>query len=110
MPDYSPPRRQIWITRAHLAALAVATTAIAALSFMLGMEVGLRRRPPAEGSPAGEPAFLPDASDEETLEALLREVERAQAELEHEESARRDAGASFTAELAGAEAPGAPEP
>ncbi len=108
MPDYSRSRQQIWITRGHLAALAVATAAIAALAFMIGLEVGRSGQAEGDEDAATEGSFLPDASDEETLEALLREVEQAQAELEHEAAEERSAGGSFARELAEPEAPGAP--
>lgn len=70
---------QIWITRGHLAALAVATGAIAVLAFLVGLQIGRGNRsgPDTTDAPASA-AFLPDASDEDALEALLREVELAQ--------------------------------
>jgi len=69
--------KQIWITRGHLAALAVATFFIALLAFLVGLQVG---RTQAVSSPevvAAAPA-LPEGSQEDALEALLREVEYAQ--------------------------------
>lgn len=91
MPDL--PRavapNQIWITRGHLAALAVATTAIAVLAFLVGFEVGRSRAPAPD--PALAPstaAFLPDASDQQALEALLREVERAQQQADPTQAPR----------------------
>ena len=81
MPDLPRPAssNQIWITRGHLAALAVATSAIAVLAFLVGVEVGRAGNdaPPPDDTTATA-AFLPDATDQEALEALLREVERAQ--------------------------------
>lgn len=81
MPDLprATPAHQIWITRGHLAALAVATTAIAVLAFLVGFQVGRGKSGATDAAEAPPTAaFLPDATDQEALEALLREVERAQ--------------------------------
>lgn len=96
--------RQIWITRGHLAALAVATAAIAVLAFVLGLQIGRGEQAPVDDGP-DPAAFLPDADDEEALEALLREVERAQAELD-QDARVQDVG--FADELPG-NGPAAPE-
>lgn len=104
MAELTRSGNQIWITRGHLAALGVATAAIAVLAFLVGLEVGRSGQPePSEGEPAAA-AFLPDATDEEALEALLREVEQAQAELEQ---APAEPTVGFNRELA-AEAPPLP--
>lgn len=69
--------REIWITRGHLAALGTATLAIALLAFFVGIQVGRNQ----VDSPAAADAeqILPNPDREDTLEALLREVESAQA-------------------------------
>jgi len=74
--------RQIWITRSHLAAIGVSSLLIATLAFLVGMQVGRRQSEvvPSVAS-AGPSPFLPDPADEEALEALLREVEFAQASI-----------------------------
>ncbi len=82
MAEYSRAGQQIWMTKGHLAALGVAMAAIAVLAFLVGLEVGKGTAEAEEPAEPGVAAFLPDASDEQALEALLREVERAQAELD----------------------------
>lgn len=104
MPDLARTNNQIWITRGHLAALAVATAAIAVLAFLVGLEVGRSGQPEGDGGEPAAAAFLPDATDEEALEGLLREVERAQAELEQKPATPT---VGFNHELA-AEAPPVP--
>lgn len=69
--------REIWITRGHLAALGTATLAIALLAFFVGIQVG-RSQVDAPTSATTE-TLLPNAEREDALEALLREVEAAQA-------------------------------
>jgi len=72
--------RTIWMTRAHLAALGLMTVSIAVLAFFVGMQVG---KGTGIETDLEEPrAFLPDPADEDALEALLREVERAKAPVE----------------------------
>jgi DedD protein len=69
--------REIWITKGHLAALGTATLAIALLAFFVGIQVG---RSQIEAAPSENiDALLPDPEREDALEALLREVESAQA-------------------------------
>ena len=69
--------REIWITRGHLAALGTATLAIALLAFVVGIQVG---RNQTEAPLASDPeSLLPNPDREDALEALLREVEAAQA-------------------------------
>jgi len=107
----SPPPDQIWMTRGHLAALAVATLAIAVLSFMVGLKVGRGSAPLTEptAAPAGA-AFLPNAQDEDALEALLQEVERAQTDAAAEHSAtehRKRTDLSFNRSLSQQEPDGA---
>ena len=70
-------RREIWITRGHLAALGTATLAIALLAFFVGIQVG-RTQTEQPLSPSAE-TLLPNPEREDALEALLREVEAAQA-------------------------------
>jgi len=69
--------KQIWITRGHLAALATTTLFIAVLSFFVGLRIGQS----SGGVPvqAAAPLLLPDPEKEDNLEALLRQVELAQA-------------------------------
>ena len=69
--------REIWITKGHLAALGTATLAIALLAFFVGIQVGRNQvdAPPV----ATSDSILPDPAKEDALEALLREVEAAQA-------------------------------
>ena len=69
--------REIWITRGHLAALGTATLAIALLAFFVGIQVG--RSQVDTPSTATTETLLPNAEREDALEALLREVEAAQA-------------------------------
>ena len=69
--------REIWITRGHLAALGTATLAIALLAFFIGIQVGRNQAETPQEIPAD--ALLPDPAKEDALEALLREVEAAQA-------------------------------
>ena len=97
-------RRQIWITRGHLAALGVATAFIALLAFFVGVKVGRAQiEAQAISSQAG---FLPDDDQEDSLEALLREVERAQAENETDAPAVDDL--SFAEDLTQAKPPVTP--
>jgi len=70
-------RREIWITRGHLAALGTATLFIALLAFFVGIQIG---RSPSSGTDLEQaPTLLPDPEREDALEDLLREVEAAQA-------------------------------
>jgi DedD protein len=69
--------REIWITKGHLAALGTATLAIALLAFFVGVQVG--RNQAETPALADNPTILPDLDREDALEALLREVESAQA-------------------------------
>ncbi len=69
--------REIWITKGHLAALGTATLAIALLAFFVGIQVG--RTQVDAPSEAVADVVLPDPAKEDALEALLREVEAAQA-------------------------------
>lgn len=73
--------RQIWITRGHLAALAVTTASIALLTFLVGVQVG-QRAAPEVAAPAPSTGVLPDAPAQASLELLLREVELAQASVD----------------------------
>ena len=73
--------RQIWITRGHLAALAVTTASIALLTFLVGVKVG-QRTAPEIAVPAQQTGVLPDSSAQASLELLLREVELAQASVD----------------------------
>lgn len=69
--------KQIWLTRSHLAALAMLTLFIALLSFFIGLQLGQQRsQAPIQ---ADAPQLLPDPAREDALEALLRQVEAAQA-------------------------------
>lgn len=78
MSDLVQARREIWITRGHLMALGTATFFIALLAFFVGIEVG-RSQVDAPDTTA-DAALLPDANQQDALEALLREVEAAQNE------------------------------
>jgi cell division septation protein DedD len=69
--------REIWITRGHLAALGTATLAIALLAFFIGIQVGRNQADTPQELPVD--TLLPDPDKEDALEALLREVEAAQA-------------------------------
>ena len=69
--------REIWITKGHLAALGTATLAIALLAFFVGVQVG--RNQPESPTLTENATVLPDPNREDALEALLREVESAQA-------------------------------
>ena len=76
--------RQIWITKGHLAALGVTTFFIAVLAFLVGLQVGKKTSgSDAAGAlaSASTAPLVPNAEDEQALEALLREVEYAQATL-----------------------------
>ena len=76
--------RQIWITRSHLAALGVTTFLIATLAFLVGMQLGQTNNgtAPDDTLASNSPTpLVPDAAEEEALEALLREVEYAQSTL-----------------------------
>lgn len=77
MTELAPNDRQIWITRSHLLALGVATSCVALLAFLVGLQVGRSQAASAEIAVTGPMPLTPDASREETLEALLREVELA---------------------------------
>jgi cell division septation protein DedD len=70
--------KQIWLTRSHLAALASTTLFIAVLSFFVGLRIGQSRS--TSPAAATAPLLLPDPAKEDALEALLRQVEVAQAE------------------------------
>jgi DedD protein len=78
MPDLVHARRDIWITRGHLMALGTATFFIALLAYFIGIEVGRSQADAPEVT--ADAALLPDANRQDALEALLREVETAQAE------------------------------
>ena len=69
--------REIWITKGHLAALGTATLAIALLAFFVGIQVG-RSQVETPITESGD-SLLPNPQREDALEALLREVESAQA-------------------------------
>lgn len=69
--------REIWITRGHLAALGTATLAIALLAFFVGIQVGRNQADTPVASDTE--TILPNPDREDALEALLREVESAQA-------------------------------
>lgn len=73
--------RQIWITRSHLMALGVANLCVAALAFLVGIQVGRRGAEEPSLSAAATATFLPDPTQEDALEALLREVEYAQSAI-----------------------------
>ena len=73
----TPPDRQIWITRSHLAALGVTTLFIAILSFFIGLKMGQNQAGPATAE--APPPLLPDPEKEDALEELLRQVEDSQA-------------------------------
>lgn len=88
--------RQIWITRGHLAALAVTTASIALLTFLVGVQVG-QRTAPEVAAPETQPGVLPDADAQASLELLLREVELAQASVDP--SGQPQVGLSFTSVL-----------
>lgn len=76
MPELSRERDQIWITRNHLLALAVATTCIAVLAFFLGLKLGRSGAGPEEA--ARPPALTVDPVGQDELEAVLRKAARAQ--------------------------------
>jgi DedD protein len=71
-------KREIWITPGHLAALGAATFFIALLAFFVGIQVG-RGQASAPTNPKLS-TLVPDAKDQDALEALLREVDAAQSE------------------------------
>lgn len=71
--------RQIWITRSHLMALGIATSCIALLAFLVGLQVGRSQAASAEVASTAPLPLTPDTTQEEALEALLREVEMARA-------------------------------
>lgn len=74
MPELSREKEQIWITRNHLLALAVATTCIALLAFFLGLKLGRSQLGPEEA--ARPPALTADAARQAELEAVLRQAAR----------------------------------
>ena len=78
MTELAGSGRQIWITRGHLVTLGFTMCCIAVLSFFVGMRVGRGQAAP-ELTPTAS-SYLPDPTDQDALEALLREVERTQAE------------------------------
>lgn len=73
--------RQIWITRSHLMALGVANLCVASLAFLIGLQVGKRGGEEPGPVAAATASFLPDPTQEDALEALLREVEYAQSAI-----------------------------
>jgi len=77
MTDLAKPRREIWITRGHLMALGTATFFIALLAFFVGMQVG--RSQSDAPTISSDAALVPEVNRQDALEALLREVEAAQA-------------------------------
>lgn len=76
-----PPLRhgEIRITHSHLAALGVATAATAALSFLLGLELGQLGAGATEAESTA--AFTPAPLADDELESMLREVELARSAL-----------------------------
>ena len=74
MKDVPQRHRRIYITRQHLISLGFTTLGIAVLTFALGYKVGYSRDISAEDSESI--LLLPDIQEQQTLESLLRQIER----------------------------------
>jgi hypothetical protein len=87
---------EIRITQSHLAALGIATAAIAGMAFLLGMQVGKFGGVKVAVDTTGP--FTPDVVAEDQLESILREVELARAAT----APSTDSDLSFPRALTGA--------
>ncbi len=83
MTELPKRREQIYITRSHIFAISITTLSIAVLTFALGYKTGLSRAaPPPE---IVSPPLLPNTEQQDTLEELLRQIEKT-----HEDSRSTD--------------------
>jgi cell division protein FtsN len=80
MTDIPKRREQIYITKSHLFALSITTLGISILTFSLGYKVGLTQAAPVPE--VSTPPLLPAADQQDTLEELLRQIEKAQEKAE----------------------------
>lgn len=94
-------REQIYITKSHLFALGSSTLLVVGISFFVGFRAGAAQHKP-ESNPTMT-TLLPEANQQATLEALLRQIEHAQQE-------RPDRAFKFPSELPSNEARPVPEP
>lgn len=93
-------REQIYITKSHLFALGLSTLLVVGISFFVGFRAGASQHQP-EANPAMT-TLLPEADQQATLEALLRQIEHAQQE-------RPERAFQFPSELPSSEARPIPE-
>ena len=80
MTEIPKRREQIYITKSHLFALSITTLGISILTFSLGYKVGLTQAAPVPE--VRTPPLLPAADQQDTLEELLRQIEKAQENAE----------------------------
>lgn len=71
-------KEQIYITRSHIFAIGITTLSIAVLTFALGYKTGVSEAAPQEVEEA--PPLLPNVEDQDTLEELLRQIEKTHEE------------------------------
>ena len=76
MKDVPQRHERIYITRQHLISLSFTTLGIAVLTFALGYKVGYSRDISTEDSESI--LLLPDIQKQQTLESLLRQIERTE--------------------------------
>lgn len=109
---------QLWLTRQHLMAAGVMTLSIAVLSFFLGLKVGRLTAPDAAAQESA--GLLPDTQKQESLQAVLREVEASQPARDYQfpsvlpadgaaAPTVEEPGAGAASEAPAGEAPDAPE-
>lgn len=71
-------KEQIYITRSHIFAIGITTLSIAILTFALGYKTGVSEAAPKEVEVA--PPLLPNVEDQDTLEELIRQIEKSHEE------------------------------
>ena len=81
MKDVPQRHERIYITRQHLISLSFTTLGIAVLTFALGYKVGYSRDISTEDSESI--LLLPDIQKQQTLESLLRQIERTEKKQEN---------------------------
>ena len=81
MKDVPQRHERIYITRQHLISLSFTTLGIAVLTFALGYKVGYSQDVSTENSESV--LLLPDIQKQQTLESLLRQIERTEKKQEN---------------------------
>ena len=81
MKDVPQRHERIYITRQHLVSLSFTTLGIAILTFALGYKVGYSKEISTDSSESS--LLLPDIEKQQTLESLLRQIERTEKKQEN---------------------------